>query len=605
MKCLIVFLFIVFSTVSFYPQQFHSLDGIEDEQGNTQLLYRLGEQFYIYNPIYKFNTNTLEESLLIQAFHSNFPGGELAKAVLDFEFFPNDANNFMNVGYEINPDNHSYIARNDTIVFGGISGFDAVDISKQNSQKVFAFGGGAPVRSWDGGLTFPLDSIPAVTNFIPLSLADFDDEVMFGFDENSNFCKNGVLIDTSWVVFDRYSKLLYDVNQFHIYRVNKTYGGYSFNVSNNKGNFFTWTKTFQSSNPIYVTIDSTLSGVVYLADGRQIYKSSNNGYNFTEYKSLPSKLIGIYKKPNSEIIYAASSNKLFKVTPDSITILKSFPFSDEVFSWFPLNIGNKWVYKVRILDYNCFWVLDQWEESIAISKDTTINNLNYYKFEPPLANEYEFIRIDSINAKLKAIYSYADSVEVTIYDFLMEVGDTVLLDPTDPYGGFILMNEETQTIFNESRLIRNLMSLWFLPPPYTLLKGIGYFRDSFCEFGGHIRELKGCVINREIYGDTTYIVNVEEEQNLTPIEYKLEQNYPNPFNPSTKISWQSPVGSFTTLKIYDVLGNEVVTLVNEYREAGSHIVEFRIGNLELSSGIYFYQLKVGEYSNTKKMILLR
>ena len=86
----------------------------------------------------------------------------------------------MNVGYEINPDNHSYIARNDTIVFGGFDGFTKVDISKQNPQKVFVFGGGGEVRSWDGGFTFPLDSIPAVANFIPIALADFDDKVLFG-----------------------------------------------------------------------------------------------------------------------------------------------------------------------------------------------------------------------------------------------------------------------------------------------------------------------------------------------------------------------------------------------------------------------------------------
>ncbi len=96
----------------------------------------------------------------------------------------------------------------------------------------------------------------------------------------NNLRKNGELVDTSLVIFDQYSKFLYDVNQFHIYSVNKTYGGYSFNVSNNKGNVFTWTKTFHSENPIFVAIDSTQSGVVYLADGRRIYKSVNNGYTF-------------------------------------------------------------------------------------------------------------------------------------------------------------------------------------------------------------------------------------------------------------------------------------------------------------------------------------
>ena len=85
--------------------------------------------------------------------------------------------------------------------------------------------------------------------------------------------------------------------------------------------------------------------------------------------------------------------------------------------------------------------------------------------------------------------------------------------------------------------------------------------------------------------------------------YSLEQNYPNPFNPSTMISWQSPVGSHQTLKIYDVLGNEVATLVDEYKEAGKYEVSFDASRL--SSGIYFYKLQAGLYTQIKKMILMR
>jgi hypothetical protein len=91
------------------------------------------------------------------------------------------------------------------------------------------------------------------------------------------------------------------------------------------------------------------------------------------------------------------------------------------------------------------------------------------------------------------------------------------------------------------------------------------------------------------------------------INFNLSQNYPNPFNPSTKISWQSPVGSWQTIKVFDVLGNEVVTLVDEYRDAGNYEVEFKstVGDLQLANGIYFYRLKAGDYLETKKMILLK
>jgi len=87
-------------------------------------------------------------------------------------------------------------------------------------------------------------------------------------------------------------------------------------------------------------------------------------------------------------------------------------------------------------------------------------------------------------------------------------------------------------------------------------------------------------------------------------EFNLSQNYPNPFNPSTKISWQSPVGSWQTLKIFDVLGNEVTTFVDEYKPAGSYEVGFS-AKAGLPSGVYFYQLKVGSFVKAKKMILLK
>lgn len=98
-----------------------------------------------------------------------------------------------------------------------------------------------------------------------------------------------------------------------------------------------------------------------------------------------------------------------------------------------------------------------------------------------------------------------------------------------------------------------------------------------------------------------------EEDDIKLSDCVLEQNYPNPFNPSTKISWQSSVGSHQTLKIFDILGNEVISLVDEYKPAGSYEVEFSLAtsNPNLVSGIYFYQLTAGNFNQIKKMILLK
>jgi len=85
--------------------------------------------------------------------------------------------------------------------------------------------------------------------------------------------------------------------------------------------------------------------------------------------------------------------------------------------------------------------------------------------------------------------------------------------------------------------------------------------------------------------------------------FQLYQNYPNPFNPNTIISWQLARNSFVTLKVYDVLGSEVETLINEEKPAGIHEVNFN--GSELTSGVYFYQLRTDQKIITKKMILLR
>jgi subtilisin-like proprotein convertase family protein len=109
----------------------------------------------------------------------------------------------------------------------------------------------------------------------------------------------------------------------------------------------------------------------------------------------------------------------------------------------------------------------------------------------------------------------------------------------------------------------------------------------------------GLVFNK---GELTSVDN--QIVNSTPDNFILYQNYPNPFNPSTTISWQSPVGSCQTIKLFDVLGREIETIVEGYFDAGLHSSSF-IVNSSLPSGVYFYQLKAGEYVNTKKMILIK
>lgn len=98
------------------------------------------------------------------------------------------------------------------------------------------------------------------------------------------------------------------------------------------------------------------------------------------------------------------------------------------------------------------------------------------------------------------------------------------------------------------------------------------------------------------------VTGVDDEHTI-PTEFVLNQNFPNPFNPTTKISWQSPVSGHQSIKLFDILGNEVATLIDEYKEAGKYEIDFYAS--QLTSGIYFYKLSIGEFSSTKKMSVIK
>ncbi len=102
-------------------------------------------------------------------------------------------------------------------------------------------------------------------------------------------------------------------------------------------------------------------------------------------------------------------------------------------------------------------------------------------------------------------------------------------------------------------------------------------------------------------------VNVNDQKSTLPTEFALFQNYPNPFNPTTLIRYSIPQNSFVTLKVYDVIGNEIAELINEEKSAGNYEVEFSSlkNNLKISSGVYLYQLRANDFVQTKKMILIK
>ena len=130
----------------------------------------------------------------------------------------------------------------------------------------------------------------------------------------------------------------------------------------------------------------------------------------------------------------------------------------------------------------------------------------------------------------------------------------------------------------------------------------GYFKDYL-----HIRsdtDTSRIAQVLKIGGRTDSTISIIQDGN-PQLTYKLEQNYPNPFNPSTIIRFQISTPEFVTLKVYDILGREVATLINAEKPAGTYEVEFTAKGGSVSSGIYVYRLQAGKFSDVKKLLLLK
>ncbi|MCS7053395.1 MAG: M28 family peptidase [Ignavibacterium sp.] len=208
---------------------------------------------------------------------------------------------------------------------------------------------------------------------------------------------------------------------------------------------------------------------------------------------------------------------------------------------------------------------------------------------------------------------YVDDIKISIYSSLVPVELTSFTASAN--NNNVVLNWSTATELNNkgfeieraslrnslesSQTLKNWEKIGFVEGNGTTSEIKEYsFTDKNLNIGTHYYRLK------QIDFDGSFVYSQEIKVDLTsPINYNLSQNYPNPFNPNTMIKFQIPVDAFVSIKVFDVLGNEVKTLVNEFKQAGFYEIEF--DGSELSSGIYFYKLKTENFNDVKKMILIK
>jgi hypothetical protein len=287
-----------------------------------------------------------------------------------------------------------------------------------------------------------------------------------------------------------------------------------------------------------------------------------------------------------------------------------FAIDTNAIKLYPLTIGNSWTYKW----FNPFLGLHKYKYVIT---GTITTNAHFYYVFTTYSTEYSpsvnYIRIDSLRNTL-LYYTTTQGCQWLINESVSDSLSARQFDSSKTYNcnSYYRCTDDTshRMVFGNSRLIKKFYWTNYFEgaKERTFVQNIGLISDYvYAPAGSGINtDLLGCVINGVMYGDTS-LLGIATLSNQVPEKFALYQNYPNPFNPSTKIKFSIPplkgVRGMTSLFVYDALGQEVTALVNEQLDPGIYETEWDASNFP--SGIYFYKLEAGDYTETKKMILIK
>jgi hypothetical protein len=295
-----------------------------------------------------------------------------------------------------------------------------------------------------------------------------------------------------------------------------------------------------------------------------------------------------------------------------------------IIKYLPLKVGNVWVYRCSSQGFSCYCTknikIKVINSVVYNSKTYFVSEVTNYLINCYGTNCYTAIlsfqyphRVDSITGNVLVYYStggcnYSPN-EIMIDSFKAKFGDTIKTNCNTSNWKYVCTDTNSANIFGALRNARKYTELQF-ESYYNrrYAKGIGLISSDMggmnCNNNSY---LLGCVIDGIVYGDTSTITSITEISNEIPDNFSLSQNYPNPFNPVTKITFAIPPSKgargMTQLIIYDILGREIATLVNEQLQPGTYETAWDGSNF--SSGIYYYCLVTNEFNETKKMVLIK
>jgi len=290
-----------------------------------------------------------------------------------------------------------------------------------------------------------------------------------------------------------------------------------------------------------------------------------------------------------------------------IFLLNGFYFGQDnsLKNYFPLSVGNYWQYKVSYRGHSNpdSIIFNGRYDYMQVIKDTIIGDLSipYYKLKyVHWSDTTKYLRYDSLKQSIIDYSPGWSDPEPKYFDLASNVGDFSKYRYTEMYCSKI----DSILWFGKKMEYRQYYNSPAWEDVYGLAKGIGLVKMVYNQSWGYTNityyDLVYARIDGIEYGKL--ITNIDYE-NILPVDYSLSQNYPKPFNPITTINYSIPKINHISIIVYNSIGEEVVRLVDKFQLVGNYNVIFNGNNI--SSGVYFYQIKAGEYLETKKMLLIK
>ncbi len=343
-----------------------------------------------------------------------------------------------------------------------------------------------------------------------------------------------------------------------------------------------WTGSSQIDNE-WINSDSALA--IAEKDGGKEFRASFPEHTIEANLGKDSAL----GKSEWEIVYesTAFSNVELTYFINALTGLVRIKWNPKIVSYFPLALDNKWSY----------YGIQSGDPEGPISFDSVTDSIIIEGRKYFVINYSYFYRSDSIGH----VYRYLNNREILWFDFTKAEGDSYFVDLDGGYYYKVTTTHRNTTVKNRAGKFLNCLSLYFDSPDWIDEEFEFFFADNI----GVVKknwstdlymELYEANVNGKHYPDTTSKV----ESRSLPMDNRLFQNFPNPFNPSTTILYAITAAGEVEFNLYNMLGQKIKTL-HKFQNAGVHNLDLSAHGL--SSGVYIYEIKSGNYVERKKLVI--